>query len=1218
MKKLYGWLGMGFLLSTLPAAPRSMPPLENEPPSGDSIQHQTSSGTTLYFPDYVDGGGWSIQLALSNLDPSRNAPVVVTAYDPQGQRVSGLFESGTRFEIPARGSRVLRSTGAGAIRRGWIEVKSETASVRGLLTYRDAGTGVEVGVEPGRLRDHFALFVEESSSIGTGLAIFKPEASSEIEFRIRDEAGMDPHGDALTRGDFQQRAWTLPEWFQGTDPEILRDFRGLLFLRTAVRSSFAPLGLRFGKRQGSLSAVPVIPIMGGTEGQNSSHSSQAADPLYFPDYVEGEGWSVQLVLGNLNPDRSAPVVVEVYDSTGQSVSRFFDSENSFEIPALGSRLLRSAGGGMIRRGWIEVKSDPVVVAGLLTYRNSLTGIEVGVDPVELGDHFALFVEESTDIGTGLAILKPDSSSELELRLRDEEGRDPLEGSVIPGEGFHQRARTIPEWFDVEGVDQGFLRDFRGLLFLRAADDSSFAPVGLRFGKRQGSLSAVPVIPLPSGGDDLDTLLDGVAEIASPGVPGLLCVYGPEALPVIVGAPRDDASAGVRAPVVAAARWQDGRVVALGHDGYFVRSTLETADTGSLMMNAFHWAAGETASARPRIGVVGASELRAWLTETGHDAVAVGLTPESLRTVDVVAVKMWNQSDPEIEALSTFVRGHGGLVTVSVGWAWARYLHPDRDLVTDHPGNRLLAPVGIQWADDYLSRTSPKGYAVDGQPHDLTHAGSALDAAEAHVAGRRTLTQPEIDQALDSLLRTARSLPPDDTLLAPRLTRLAENADWPSAERPVRRADVIDRVAAAFFAIEHRRTPPESVHEHPAAADFPGSVPDDATRHTRNLTIDTTVPRWHSTGLYAAPGELVTVTVPAEAAEAGGFHVRVGAHTDGIWPRPEWKRMPEISRHFAISETMTRVANAFGGMIYLEVPDDADLGSIAVKIEGAVAAPRFVLGETDPAAWRNEIRHAPAPWAEIVGRNMIVTTDASEVRGLDDPVAVAETWDRVLDLSAELAAWLASARSSPERFVVDRQISHGYMHAGYPLMAHLDQQANLVNAERLSSDGNWGFFHEVGHNHQSADWTFDGTVEVTVNLFTLYVYEFLCGIPPTERWRGSHLSRAEWMALYDFDDPDFELWKREPFLALIMYAQMQQAFGWDAYRQVFTTYRALSNEERPKNDDEKRDQWLVRFSQQVGRNLGPFFETWGVPTSQAARDSINDLPAWMPPGFPPAR
>ena len=39
-----------------------------------------------------------------------------------------------------------------------------------------------------------------------------------------------------------------------------------------------------------------------------------------------------------------------------------------------------------------------------------------------------------------------------------------------------------------------------------------------------------------------------------------------------------------------------------------------------------------------------------------------------------------------------------------------------------------------------------------------------------------------------------------------------------------------------------------------------------------------------------------------------------------------------------------------------------------------------------------------------------------------------------------------------------------MHSGYPLMAHLDQQANLVNAEHLRSECNWGFYHEVGHNH----------------------------------------------------------------------------------------------------------------------------------------------------------
>ena len=28
-------------------------------------------------------------------------------------------------------------------------------------------------------------------------------------------------------------------------------------------------------------------------------------------------------------------------------------------------------------------------------------------------------------------------------------------------------------------------------------------------------------------------------------------------------------------------------------------------------------------------------------------------------------------------------------------------------------------------------------------------------------------------------------------------------------------------------------------------------------------------------------------------------------------------------------------------------------------------------------------------------------------------------------------------------------------------------------------------------------------------------------------------------------------------------------------------------------------------------LGPFFEDWGVPVSKEARESVKDLPAWMP-------
>ena len=217
--------------------------------------------TTLYFPDYVDGGGWSVQLAISNIDTTEDAAVIVTAYDQEGQPIPEFFDSEGTFGIPPLGSRILRSAGMGQVRRGWIEVGTDTASVSGLLTYRNAATGLEVSVEPVELGSHFALFVEESSGIGTGLAVFNPDPSSRIEFRIHDEDG-NLWDTPFPVWDFNQVAVTIPEWFSDEDEvakEFPEDFRGLLFLQ-AEDALFAPLGIRFGRQGESLSSVPVIQV----------------------------------------------------------------------------------------------------------------------------------------------------------------------------------------------------------------------------------------------------------------------------------------------------------------------------------------------------------------------------------------------------------------------------------------------------------------------------------------------------------------------------------------------------------------------------------------------------------------------------------------------------------------------------------------------------------------------------------------------------------------------------------------------------------------------------------------------------------------------------------------------------------------------------------------------------------------------------------------------
>ena len=456
-------------------------------------QAQEQEEAALYFPDYVDGGGWSVQLALSNVDPDAAAEVRVEVYDPEGQPVLDLFDSDLTLEIPALGSRVMRSAGSGAIRRGWIQVGADAPTISGLLTYRHAESGVEVGVQSVELGNEFALFVEESTTVGAGIAIFKPDASSGLELRIRDEEGNDPlEGGFAPWADFHQSALTLPEWFsvEGIDTEFLNDFRGLLLLETGDESPFAPLGLRFGKGTSSLSAVPAV----RTRSQEPKESA-----LIFPDYVDGGGWSVQLVLSNVGPEDAAGVRVEVYDPEGQPVRDLFDSDLTLEIPALGSRVFKSAGSGTIRRGWIEVETGTAAVSGLLTYRHARSGIEVGVEPARLGKQFALFVEESGTVGAGLALFKPDAESRVELRIRDEEGNDPLNGLFLPWRDFQQSALTLPEWFDVPGVDAGFLRNFRGLLFLRTEDESGFAALGLRFGKESSSLSAVPAIRIPDGG-----------------------------------------------------------------------------------------------------------------------------------------------------------------------------------------------------------------------------------------------------------------------------------------------------------------------------------------------------------------------------------------------------------------------------------------------------------------------------------------------------------------------------------------------------------------------------------------------------------------------------------------------------------------------------------------------------------------------------------------------
>ena len=388
--------------------------------------------------------------------------------------------------------------------------------------------------------------------------------------------------------------------------------------------------------------------------------------------------------------------------------------------------------------------------------------------------------------------------------------------------------------------------------------------------------------------------------------------------------------------------------------------------------------------------------------------------------------------------------------------------------------------------------------------------------------------------------------------------------------------------------------------------FPGKPEDGAQTITKTVEIDPAVPDWASTGLYAPPGATITVIVPEAALKAGQFSIRVGCHKDLLWHKKEWLRYPEISFTAPLDKQTVTVNSVFGGLIYIVVPHQAAqkiTSPVQFIISGAIEAPLYVHGKTTKEEWA-EMKKLGSPWGELASSKLIVSIPRSVIQTIDDPEKIMRWWDSVLDADADLAC-VPHERKRPERITADVQISLGYMHSGYPVMTPMEVVEGLASC----TGDNWGYFHELGHNHQNYDWVFTGSVEVSVNWFTLYCFENIVKSP--QDVPGSRMNPQRCKSLYESyarRGKKWEDWKRDPFLGLVLFIELKQRYGWDAYKKTIAQYHDLSSSERPRSDQEKIDQLFIRFSKVVNENTLPILvDRWNVPLSEEAKKIIGSLP-----------
>lgn len=702
------------------------------------------------------------------------------------------------------------------------------------------------------------------------------------------------------------------------------------------------------------------------------------------------------------------------------------------------------------------------------------------------------------------------------------------------------------------------------------------------------------------------ILEGVKSVPKAGAPGPVGIWGNIAFPILSAPDKD----GVEIAVAAAAGYGKGRIVLFGHNGYLGGNA--GGDHAQLMENCVKWAGNK---AKPRIGLKGVKGDA--LSQRGFKTEEFGtVEKKNLSDYDVVLINIQGiTSAEEGAALAEYIKGGGGFIGGMTGWAYSQG-SGGKDLAISHGVNQALMPAGVA-ITDMSAFDQLRGFDARIELPAMMNASDAISAIKKQREGGPALTPEQIKQGMNAIQIAMAAQPPDRSNLKNAVTAALGSAgsDTPVPTRQEPLTDTQHAAARLRLGMETRvlrLASADGIKAHPAHVEFPGKVPEDAPRITGEVPITPGIPGWQSTGLYAVAGEPITVTIPEQLADKG-YAVRIGCHSDTLYHLDKWQRAPDITRSDTLAAATTKTASAFGGLIYIQVPGRAkDDEPFTAAIQGGIAAPLFVLGKDTDDTWK-EIRKRPAPWAEMACDKMIISFPREVAQNINNPTDLMSFWKAVVEAQDDLTNQ-AEERKRPERIVSDVQISAGYMHSGYPIMIPTSAAPEMTTLTRLKFPG-WGFYHEIGHNHQRGTFTFDGTGEVTNNVIGMYCYEAVLKKDKIIGHAGaSEEGQKEHIKEIKRADDKFAAWKKSPFLALTTYIQLVDAFGWEAWRKYLHSFADPGFGPAPKGDDEVRDQFLVRYSKITNKNLGPFFDFWGIPVSSAAKAEVSKLEVWMPKGL----
>ncbi|MGX7420585.1 M60 family metallopeptidase [Carnobacterium gallinarum] len=351
--------------------------------------------------------------------------------------------------------------------------------------------------------------------------------------------------------------------------------------------------------------------------------------------------------------------------------------------------------------------------------------------------------------------------------------------------------------------------------------------------------------------------------------------------------------------------------------------------------------------------------------------------------------------------------------------------------------------------------------------------------------------------------------------------------------------------------------------------------------------------WEATGFYVKKGESVTITVTTtDEFKNNLVKASIGA------PRRDtvstYSLVVGENTFIATSEGPLFLSNSNkGGKVHYEIKSELE------KI------PFFKLGETTNAEFQEMLKVNPTAKAvQLVSRKAILTVDYAQVKKYKvDPTVLMTYYDTFLDAEDKISGVEENGR---EDYLGDPHFQHFVTHTGtsaymYATNGHMGFNGDAAANRLLTTTNGWGPWHEAGHQHQQPAWTWAGVSEVTVNLYSMTAQEATSG-------KRSAAVDKEYPGLQTYfkkTTKDYETLNVTAKLA--MFWQLKLTFGNEFYPQLHQIYRVMPNSEKPKNDEERKQKFMLETSKLANVNLTTFYEMWGMKLSEATKAELAKLP-----------